>query len=113
MSTDLNKMTLIGRLGQDPEVNKTKAGKSVVNCSFATNYAYKGADGKQIEKTDWHRVVFYSGLADVVSRYMKKGGRAYVEGRLNHGKFTDKDGVERYTTEVIASELQMLDSAAA
>ena len=112
MATDLNKVQIIGRLGQDPEPNQTNGGKTVVNCSFATNYSYKDSDGKKIEQTDWHRVVFYSGLADVVSKYMTKGSRAYVEGRLKHGKFTDNDGIERYTTEIVASDLQMLDSKA-
>lgn len=113
MATDLNKVQIIGRLGQDPETNQTTGGKTVVNCSFATNYTYKDKDGNKVEQTDWHRVVFYSGLADVVSKYMAKGSRAYVEGRLKHGKFTDKDGIDRYTTEIVASELQMLDSKAA
>ena len=63
-----------------------------------------------VEQTDWHRVTFYTGLADVVSTYMDKGSRAYIEGRLKYGKYRDKDGIDRYTTEIIASELQMLDS---
>ena len=108
--SDLNKVMLIGRLGKKPEISTTNGGKSVVNADFATNFNFRDADGIKQEQTDWHRVTFYAGLADIVSTYMDKGSRAYVEGRLKHGKYTDKDGIERYTTEIVASELQMLDS---
>ncbi len=108
--SDLNKVMIIGRLGKKPELGITNSGKSVVSADFATNFSFREADGVKVEQTDWHRVTFYAGLADVVGTYMDKGSRAYIEGRLKHGKYRDKDGIDRYTTEIVASELQMLDS---
>lgn len=108
--SDLNKVTIIGRLGKKPELGITNSGKSVVNADFATNFSYRDKDGVKVEQTDWHRVTFYAGLADVVGKYMDKGSRAYIEGRLKYGKYRDQDGIDRYTTEIVASDLQMLDS---
>jgi len=108
--SDLNKATLICRLGSNPEVNQTGSGKSVVNISAATTANWKGKDGEKQEKTEWHRLVFYSALADIVGNYLKKGSRIFVEGRLQTSKWKDKDGVDRYTTEIVVSEMQMLDA---
>lgn len=113
MAKDINKHTIIGRMGDNPEVNETNGGKTVVNASFATNNSYTNSQGQKVEETEWHRVVFYGGLADIVARHMKKGSRAYIEGRSKTRKWDDKDGVTRYTTEIVATELQMLDGKAA
>lgn len=107
--SDLNKAALICRLGSDPEVKQTGSGKSVVNVSAATTASWK-KDGQKQEKTEWHRLVFYSALADIVGQYLHKGSRIFVEGRLQTSKWRDKDGIDRYTTEIIVSEMQMLDS---
>ena len=113
MAKDINKHIIIGRMGDVPEVNETNGGKTVVNASFATNNSYTNSQGQKVEETEWHRVVFYGGLADIAVKYMTKGSRAYVEGRSKTRKWEDKDGVTRYTTEIVATELQMLDSKAA
>ena len=107
--SDLNKVSLICRLGSDPEVIKTNGGNSVVNISAATTASWK-KDGEKQEKTEWHRLAFYSGLADVVGKHLRKGSRIYVEGRLQTSKWQDKDGKDRYTTEIVVNDMQMLDS---
>jgi single-strand DNA-binding protein len=107
----LNKVTLIGRLGADPEVRYMPSGSAVANISLATNFRWKDKQtGEKKESTEWHRVVFFNRLAEIVGEYLKKGGQVYVEGRLQTRKWQDQAGHDRYTTEIIATEMQMLDS---
>lgn len=107
----LNKVTLIGRLGADPEVRYMPNGGAVANISLATNFRWKDKQtGERKESTEWHRVVFFNRLAEIVGEYLKKGGQVYVEGRLQTRKWQDQSGHDRYTTEIIATEMQMLDS---
>ena len=107
----LNKVTLIGRLGADPEVRYMPSGGAVANISLATNFRWKDKQtGEKKESTEWHRVVFFNRLAEIVGEYLKKGGQIYVEGRLQTRKWQDQGGHDRYTTEIIATEMQMLDS---
>jgi len=101
----LNKVQLIGRLGQDPELRITSNGNSVANVSIATTEYYK-----QQEKTEWHRLVFWNKLADLVGKYCRKGSQIYVEGSLQTSEWQDKDGNKRYKTEIIVRNLQFLDS---
>ena len=115
MSRSLNKVILIGNLGQDPEVRSTSGGGRVANFSLATSRQWSGQGGDKQEKTEWHRIVAWNntkgsgtGLADVVEKYVKKGDKLYVEGRIAYRSWQDKDGQTRYTTEVIASEIIML-----
>ncbi len=105
----VNKVTLIGNLGRDPELRYMPDGKPTVTINLATTHAWKDkGTGERQEHTEWHRVVFYGRLAEVVGEYLAKGSQAYVEGRLRTDKWTDKDGVERYSTVIVATELQML-----
>lgn len=104
----LNKVQLIGNLGRDPEVRYTPNGTAVANVSLATTSTWKDKDsGERQEETEWHRVVFFGRLAEVVGEYMKKGSPMYVEGRLRTRKW-DKDGQDHYSTEIVADEMQML-----
>src|SRR5947199_1493501 len=107
----VNKVILIGNLGRDPEVRYTPSGSAVCNISLATTRNWKSKEsGERQEETEWHRVVFYDRLAEIAGEYLKKGRSIYVEGRLKTRKWTDKDGAEKYTTEVIAQEMNMLGS---
>ena len=107
----LNKVQIIGNLGRDPEVRYTPNGNAVCNVSVATTRQWKAKEsGEKQEETEWHRVVFYDRLAEIAGEYLKKGRSVYVEGRLKTRKWTDKEGKEQYTTEVIATEMQMLGS---
>ena len=107
----LNKVQVIGNLGRDPEVRYTPNGNAVCNVSVATTRQWKNKEsGDKQEETEWHRVVFYDRLAEIAGEYLKKGRSVYVEGRLQTRKWQDKDGVEKYTTEIVASEMQMLGS---
>lgn len=108
----VNKVILIGNLGDDPELRYTTEGKVfVANVSLATSYSWKDPEtGQRREETEWHRVIFYGKQADVVGRYLKKGSRIYTEGRLKTRKFEDKNQTQRYITEVIAERMHMLDS---
>ena len=107
----INKVILIGNLGRDPEVRYTPSGAAICNVTIATSRNWKDkTSGEKVEETEWHRVVFYDRLAEIAGEYLKKGRSVYVEGRLKTRKWQDKDGVEKYTTEVIASEMQMLGS---
>ena len=105
----LNKVQIIGNLGRDPEVRYTPNGNAVCNVSVATTRQWKNKDsGEKQEETEWHRVVFYDRLAEIAGEYLKKGRSVYVEGRLKTRKWQDKEGKDQYTTEVIATEMQML-----
>lgn len=98
----MNRATLVGRLGADPEIRKTQAGDSVVTLNLATSESWKDRDGNRKEQTDWHRVVIFNkGLARVAGDYLKKGSQCLVEGKIQTRKWTDKDGVEKYTTEIV------------
>lgn len=106
----LNKTTLIGHLGADPEIRYMPDGTATATVSIATTDKWKDKTTKEVkEKTEWHRVVFFGKLAEVVGEYVKKGSQIYVEGKLRTRKWTDKQSIERYTTEIIGNELQMLD----
>ena len=106
----LNKVMLIGRLGQDPELKYTPAGVAVATLSVATNTSWKGQDGSQNENTEWHRVVIWRKLAEMIEKYAKKGTKVYVEGKLATRSWQDKDGNKRYTTEIQADSMQLLES---
>ncbi len=107
----LNKVTLIGRLGSDPEVRYMPTGGAVTNVSLATTRRWKDrSTGDRREETEWHRIVFFNRLAEVAGEYLKKGSQVYVEGRIQTNKWQDKEGHDRYTTEIIADQMQMLGS---
>ncbi len=107
----LNKVQLIGNLGRDPEVRYTPNGTAVCNVSVATTSSWKDKEsGDHMEATEWHRVVFFSGLAEVVGEHLKKGRSIYVEGRLRTRKWEGKDGKDQYTTEIVGESMQMLGS---
>jgi single-strand DNA-binding protein len=115
MAGSVNKVILVGNLGKDPEVRRTTAGDPIVNLSLATSESWRDkASGERKEKTEWHRVVIFNkNLADVAEKYLRKGSKVYVEGQLQTRKWTDKDGAEKYSTEVVLQnfrgELTMLD----
>lgn len=105
----VNKVILVGNLGRDPEVRYAPSGSAICNVTLATSRNWKDrATNERREETEWHRVVFYDKLAEIAGEYLKKGRSVYVEGRLKTRKWTDKDGVEKYTTEIVAEEMQML-----
>ena len=111
MARGVNKVILIGNLGQDPEVKYMPNGNAVANVTIATSESWKDKNtGEQIDKTEWHRVVFFRRLAEIVGEYLKKGSKIYIEGKLQTRKWQDKNGVDHWTTEIIANEMQMLDS---
>jgi len=112
MSRGVNKVILVGRLGQNPDVRYTAGGTAVTTISVATSESWKDRNtGQQQERTEWHRVVFFGRLAEVAGEYLGKGSQVYVEGSLRTNKYTDKNGIERYATDINASVLQMLGSA--
>ncbi len=105
----LNKVILIGRVGADPEVRYMPNGNAVANIRLATNDGYKDKNtGEFIESTEWHRVVCFNKLGEIVSQYVKKGRLIYIEGRIRTNKWQDKSGQDRYTTEIVANEMQLL-----
>ncbi|HEX5363832.1 MAG TPA: single-stranded DNA-binding protein [Gallionella sp.] len=104
----VNKVILVGRLGKDPETRYMTNGEAVTNVSLATSENYKDKSGEKQERTEWHNLVFYRRLAEVAGEYLKKGSQVYVEGRIQTRKWQDKEGKERYTTEIIVNEMQML-----
>lgn len=106
----VNKVLLIGRLGGDPEVRYAPSGNAVANFSMATNRSYKDKDGNQQEQTEWHRIVAWSRLAEFAKQYLHKGMRVYIEGRLQYREWQDQNGVKRNVTDVIANDIQMLES---
>ena len=111
MARGVNKVILVGNLGRDPEVRYSPNGSAVANVTLATSESWKDkTSGEKQEKTEWHRVVFFGRLAEIAGEYLKKGSQVYVEGRLQTRKWQDKEGHERYTTEIVAGEMQMLGS---
>jgi len=111
MARGVNKVILIGNLGQDPEVRYTPNNTAVANLSLATSESWKDKNtGEQMERTEWHKVVFFGRMGEVAGEYLKKGSKIYVEGKLTTEKWTDKDGNDRWTTKIIGQSMQMLDS---
>jgi single-strand DNA-binding protein len=106
----VNKVILIGNLGRDPEVRYMPSGDAMVNISLATTENWRDKNGEKQEKTEWHRVVMFGKVAEIAGEYLKKGSPAYFEGRLQTRKWTDKEGQDRYTTEIVADRMQMLGS---
>ena len=111
MSNGVNKVLIIGNLGSDPEIKYTKAGDPVANLSIATSESWKDKNSGDLqEKVEWLRVVMFSRLAEIAEQYLKKGSKVFVEGKLQTRKWQDQEGKDRYTTEVVAKEMTMLDS---
>ncbi len=111
MARGINKVILVGNLGKDPEAKFMPNGNAVTNITVATSETWKDKQtGQQQERTEWHRVVFFNRLAEIASEYLKKGSKIYLEGSLRTRKWQAQDGQDRYTTEIVASEMQMLDS---
>jgi len=106
----LNKVILIGNLGVDPETRFTQSGVQVTTFSLATTERWKDQNGQQQTATEWHRVVVWRRLAEICSQYLHKGSKVYIEGKLQTRKWQDQNGIDRYTTEIVASEMKMLDS---
>ncbi len=111
MARGVNKVILIGNLGQEPETRYMPSGGAVTNLSLATSESWKDKQtGENQERTEWHRVVFFNRLAEIAGEYLHKGSKVYVEGSLRTRKWQDKDGQDKYSTEIVGSEMQMLDS---
>ena len=109
MARGINKVILVGNLGQDPETRYMPSGGAVTNFTLATNESWKDKQsGEQKERTEWHRVVMFNRLAEIAAEYLRKGSQVYVEGRLQTRKWQDRDGNDRYTTEIVGNEMQML-----
>ena len=108
MAKALNRVTLLGNLGADPDVRTTPKGRKVANIKLATTEKYKDKDGEWKEYTDWHRIVFWDSMAETLDKYVKKGHRLYVEGKLKSRSYEDKEGITRYVTEVVARKMIML-----
>ena len=106
----VNKAILIGNLGSDPEVKYTPSGVPVANVSLATNESWTDRNGERQERTEWHRLVFWRKLAEIVGQYLRKGSKVYVEGRIETRSWEDQSGQKRYTTEIVVNDMQMLDS---
>jgi len=111
MARGINKVILIGNLGKDPEVKYMPSGDAMANITLATSESWKDkTSGERVEKTEWHRVVLFKRLAEIAGEYLRKGSKVYIEGRLQTRKWQGQDGADRYTTEIVANDLQMLDS---
>lgn len=111
MARGVNRVILIGNLGADPETRYMPSGNAVTNVSIATSETWKDKQtGEAKERVEWHRVIFFNKLAEIAGEYLKKGSKLYVEGSLRTRKWTDQSGQDRYTTEIVASEMQMLDT---
>lgn len=107
MARGINKVILVGNLGNDPDTKFTQGGMAITRISLATTSVRKDKDGNQVEETQWHRVVFFGKLAEIAGEYLRKGSQCYVEGRIKYDKY-EKDGVEKYSTDIICDEMQML-----
>jgi single-strand DNA-binding protein len=111
MASGVNKVILVGNIGSNPEIRYTHSGSAIANVSLATSSNWKDkATGLAKENIEWHKVVFFNRLAEIVGQYLKKGSKIYVEGSIRTKKYQDKNGIDRYTTEIIANEMQMLNS---
>lgn len=111
MARGVNKVILVGNLGNDPDVKYTQGGMAITTLSLATTSVRKDRDGNNQEKTEWHRVKLFGKLGEIAGEYLKKGRQVYIEGSLRTEKYTDKSGVEKYSTDIIANEMQMLGGA--
>ena len=110
MARGVNKVILVGNLGNDPDMKYTQGGMAICRISLATTSVRKDRDGNQQERTEWHRVVFFGKLGEIAGEYLRKGSQVYVEGSLRYDKYTGQDGVEKYTTDIVADDMQMLGS---
>jgi single-strand DNA-binding protein len=111
MARGVNKAIIVGNLGRDPEVRYSASGSAIANINVATTDSWKDRQsGERQERTEWHRVVFFNRLAEIAGEYLKKGSQVYIEGRIQTRKWEDKDGNDRWTTEIVANEMQMLGS---
>ncbi len=108
MARGINKVILVGNLGNDPDTKYTQAGMAITRISLATTSVRKNRDGEQTERTEWHRVVFFGKLGEIAGEYLRKGSSVYVEGSIRYDKYTGQDGVEKYTTDIVADQMQML-----
>ncbi len=109
MARGINKVILVGNLGNDPDTKYTQGGMAITRISLATTSVRKGKDGAEpIERTEWHRVVFFGKLGEIAGEYLRKGSSVYVEGSLRYDKYTGQDGVEKFSTDIVADEMQML-----
>ena len=108
MARGINKVILVGNLGDDPETKYTQGGMAVTKARVATTSVRKDRDGNQQERTEWHRVTFFGKLGEIAGEYLRKGSQVYVEGSIRYDKYTGQDGTERYSTDIIADEMQML-----
>jgi len=108
MARGINKVILVGNLGNDPDVKYTQSGMAVTRISLATTSVRNDRDGNKQERTEWHRVVFFGKLGEIAGEYLRKGSQVYVEGELRYDKYTGQDGVEKYSTDIVANEMQML-----
>ncbi|WP_442681855.1 single-stranded DNA-binding protein [Stenotrophomonas sp. JC08] len=108
MARGINKVILVGNLGNDPDTKYTQAGMAITRISLATTSMRKDRDGNNQERTEWHRVVFFGKLGEIAGEYLRKGSQVYVEGELRYDKYTGQDGVEKYSTDIVANEMQML-----
>ena len=107
MARGINKVILVGNLGNDPEVKYTQGGTAICTLSLATTRAYKDAGGQLVEKTEWHRVKLFGKTGEIAGEYLKKGRQVYIEGRIEYGSY-EKDGVKHYTTDIVGEDMQML-----
>ena len=107
--SSVNKVIIVGRIGRDPEIRNTQSGQVVASFSVATDESYKGKDGQKVEATEWHNVTAWGKQAEFIANYLSKGRLVYVEGKLKAEKYTDKQGVEKYTTKIVADRVQGLD----
>jgi len=110
MARGVNKVILVGNLGNDPDTRYTQGGMAVTRISLATTSVRKDRDGNTQERTEWHRVVFFGKLGEIANQYLRKGQQVYIEGAIRYDKYTGKDGIEKYTTDIVADEMQMLGS---
>lgn len=114
MARGVNKVILIGNLGKDPEMRYTPNGVAIANLTLATSEAWKDkSSGENVERTEWHRIVMFQRLAEIAGEYLRKGSKVFIEGKLQTRKWQDKSGQDRYTTEIVADTMQMLDSKGA
>ena len=108
MARGVNKVILVGNLGNDPDTKYTQGGMAVTRISLATTSVRNDRDGNKQERTEWHRVVFFGKLGEIAGEYLRKGSQVYVEGEIRYDKYTGQDGVEKYSTDIVANEMQML-----
>ena len=111
MARGINKAILVGNLGNDPDTKYTQSGMAITRISLATSSSRKDKDGNVQERTDWHRVMFFGKLGEIANEYLRKGSQIYIEGTIRYEKYTGQDGIEKYSTDIIANELQMLGSS--